>query len=171
MTILCPVCLEEAYVPVGAPDCEYLIIEEFPELVIPTGNLNTWKDEWTPKKILVNELSKAGLNPLQFIVASVYPHYPDGEPNERCYNFGLEYVTTEFIPRMKGVIVLGGNLCKTFTGYELKQVQGLSGVPSALIPDGDVPRVFLPTIRSMYSTTFGEFSLGMKRFAEQLRKQ
>jgi hypothetical protein len=72
------------------------------------------------------------------------------------------------IQNKKGVIILGGNLCKYMTGYDLKQVQGLSSVESQYLPDSDVPRVFLPTIRTLYSTGGGEFTLGIQRWVSQL---
>jgi len=171
MTQYCPACGEEAILPTGSNDCDYLIIEEFPELVIPTPAVGSrWqKDEWTPKKILVNELVKVGMVWQQFRIVSVYPHLPpsDGQPLENCYNFGMEQSISECAEK-KGVIVLGGNLCKYFTGYELKQVQGLSGVNSKYIPSDEI-RMFLPTIRSIYSTGAGEVGIGLSRFAKQLQ--
>lgn len=170
----CPACGEEVVMSSGSQDCDYLIVEEFPELCLPTpAMVSKWqKEEWTPKKILSSELAKVDMVIQQFRIVSAYPHLPpaNGQPLENCYNFGLEQVMGECFGK-KGVIVLGGNLCKTFTGYELKQVQGLSNVPSQYLPDGDIPRVFLPTIRSIYSTGAGEFSLGLQRFVQQLGEQ
>lgn len=177
MNQVCPVCANDIISPVGSSECEYLIIEEFPELTLPTPGMSTvskWKkDEWTPKKIMDNELQKVGMSIRQFRIVSVYMH-DDGSvtPNGQCYDFGLEYAVSECYGR-KGVIILGHNLCKAFTGYELKQVQGLSEVKSLYISDRirggfDAPRVFLPTIRSIYSVGAGEFGLGLQRFANQL---
>lgn len=173
MARYCPVCTEEVTNSSGNSDCDYLIIEEFPELVLPPPSANGWqrqKEEWTPRKILVNELAKIGLVIQQFYILSAFPHHQpnNGTPNEQCYDLGLEQVRSAMEGR-RGIIILGGNLCKQMTGYELKQVQGLSGVDFLLGWDaGDMPRVFLPTIRSIFSTGAGEFGLGLKRFANQI---
>lgn len=169
----CPVCLEEVVPNSGSEECDYAIIEEFPELVLPTPSMQSkyHKDEWTPKKILMNELDKIGMVIQQFRVISVYPHLPpeNGTPIENCYDSGFGRMLSE-IQNKKGVIILGGNLCKSMTGYDLKQVQGLSGVESQYLPDGDtylpneMARVFLPTIRTLYSTGGGEFTLGLQRW-------
>ena len=171
MTSYCSVCAEEVVDPVGDVQNDYLIIEEFPYVIIPPApQVLKWKkDEWTPRKIVANELTKVGMVIQQFHIVSVFPHrIPDnGMPNENCYQVGLENVVTK-ISKYKGVIVLGTNLCKEFTGYDLKSVCGLSGVDSKYIPDGDVPRVFLPSINSIFSTGSGEFGIGLRRFAKQL---
>lgn len=167
----CPSCLEEVIPNSGSEECEYAIVEEFPELCLPTPSMQSkWaKDEWSVKKILMNELDKVGMVIQQFRVISVYPHLPpeSGIPIENCYDSGFGRMLNE-LENKKGVIILGGNLCKTFTGYDLKQVQGLSGVDFLMGNDvGDMPRVFLPTIRTLYSTGAGEFSLGLRRFISQ----
>ena len=168
----CPVCGEEVINPVGSNDCDYLIIEEFSELVLPPPAITSrWqKNDWTPRKILVNELAKVGMVLQQFRIVSVYPHLTpeSGQPNEDCYATGLSFAMDEIHNKL-GIIILGTNLCKEFTGYELKQVCGLSNVPYLLGHDtGDMPRVFLPTIRSIYSTGSGEFRIGLQRFVKQL---
>ena len=167
MTKYCPSCVEEVVPNSGSEECDYAIVEEFPELVLPTpAMLSKWsKDEWTPKKMLGNELAKVGMVIQQFRIITVYPHLPPetGQPNENCYDAGFGRMLEE-IQTKKGVIILGGNLCKSMTGYDLKQVQGLSSVESQYLPDGDIPRVFLPTIRTLYSQGAGEFTLGLKRW-------
>jgi hypothetical protein len=167
----CPACAEEVVPNSGSQECDYAIVEEFPELVLPTLSMRYTsglfsKDEWTPKKMLGNELAKVGMVIQQFRIISVYPHLPpdSGIPIENCYESGFARMVEE-IQTKKGVIILGGNLCKKFTGWELKQVQGLSGVESQYLPDGDIPRVFLSTIRTLYSSGAGEFTLGLKRWA------
>ena len=170
----CPACAEEVVENLNSQDCEYLIIEEFPEIILPTPAMVSkyHKDEWTPKKILVNELAKIHMVLQQFHVVSVYPHLPpeDGMPLDNCYAFGLEQVI-KLCEERKGLIILGGNLCKALTVYELKQVQGLSGVPiQLLLGIWDAPRVFLPNIRTIYATGAGEFSLGLKRFAQSIQQ-
>jgi len=170
----CPACAEEVIESLNSQDCEYLIIEEFPEIILPTPAMVSkyHKDEWTPKKILVNELAKIHMVLQQFHVVSVYPHLPpeDGMPLDNCYAFGLGQVRLQMENR-KGIIILGGNLCKEMSGYELKQVQGLSGVDFLLGYDaGDMPRVFLPNIRTIYATGAGEVSLGLKRFADSIQQ-
>lgn len=173
--IYCPACAEEVINPAGSTDCDFIIVEEFPELCLPTpamGYNNAWKrEEWTPKKILANELTKIGMVPQQFRIVSVFPHLPpaNGMPDENCYNAGLSQAVNE-INGKRGVIVLGSNLCKEFTCYDLKKVQGLSGVESQYIPDGDVPRVFLSSVRTIYSVGAGKFRLGLQRFANQLQE-
>jgi hypothetical protein len=178
MPSYCPSCGEEVVPSLNSTECDYLIIEEFPELVLPApAMMSKWhKDEWSTKKILVNELDKVGMVLQQFHVVSVYPHLPpdNGMPNDNCYAFGLEQATNIGICK-KGVIVLGGNLCKTFTRYEIKQVQGLSDVPSTYLSDRiqggfNCPRVFLPTLRTIYSTGAGEFSIGLQRFAQSIQQ-
>ena len=173
MSSYCPSCGDEVCLPLNSQECEFIIIEEFPELVLPAPAFQSKyaRDEWTPKKILGRELAKVGMVWQQFRIVSVYPHLPpdNGMPNENCYNLGLDWAVNE-ISSKKGVIVLGGNLCKYFTGYELKQVQGLSSVNSQYIPDGDIPRVFLPTLRSIFVSGAGEFGIGLSRFVEQLNK-
>jgi hypothetical protein len=173
MTQYCPSCGEEVVESLNSQDCEYLVIEEFPEIVLPTPAMVSkyHKDEWTPKKILVNELAKIHMVLQQFHVVSVYPHLPpeDGIPLDNCYAFGLEQARLQMENR-KGIIILGGNLCKGMSGYELKQVQGLSGV-DFLYDVEDVPKVFLPNIRTIYATGAGEFSLGLKRFSTQIGDQ
>lgn len=167
----CPSCGNEVIPNVGSQDCDYLIIEEFPELILPTPAMVSkyQHDEWTPKKILINELSKVNMVVQQFRIVSVYPHEcMDGMPTENCYNWGMEQAIGECVGK-KGIVVMGTNLCKFFTGYELKQVQGLSGVPSQYLPDNDIPRVFLPTLRSIYSTGAGEMHIGLQRFANSLQ--
>ena len=173
MAQYCPSCGDEVVLSSGNPSCDYLIIEEFPELILPAPSMSYQnryqKEEWTPKKILANELAKVGMNVQQFYMLSVYPHSDNSPtPNETCYDWGIEQVI-ERIPEYRGIIILGGNLCKFFTDYELKQVQGLSSVSSQYLPDGDIPRVFLPTLRSIYSTGAGEFRLGLERFVSQLQ--
>lgn len=167
----CPACGNEVVPNLNSPDCDFLLIEEFPELILPAPAMVSkyQKDEFTPKKILVSELAKVGMVLQQFHVVSVYPHLPpeDGMPLENCYNWGLEQAIAGAYGK-KGVIVLGGNLCKTFTEYELKPVQGLSGVHSQYLPDEDVARVFLPTIRTVYSVGAGEIAIGLQRFAQQV---
>lgn len=167
----CPSCIEEVVPNSGSEECDYAIVEEFPELVLPTPSMQSkfHRDEWTPKKILMNELDKIGMVIQQFRVISVYPHLPpeSGIPIENCYDSGFGRMLSE-IQNKKGVIILGGNLCKYMTGYDLKQVQGLSSVESQYLPDSDVPRVFLPTIRTLYSTGGGEFTLGIQRWVSQL---
>ena len=169
MTNYCPACGDEVHLPVNSQECEFLIIEEFPELILPTPAIQSkWaKDEWTPKKILISELAKVGMVWQQFRIVSVYSHLPpdSGMPNENCYNLGFDWAMNE-VPSKKGIIVLGGNLCKTLTGYELKQVQGLSNVTWHLV--SEQPRVFLPTLRSIYVSGVGEFGLGLRRFVEQI---
>jgi hypothetical protein len=180
MSNYCPSCGDEVVPSLHSESCDYLIIEEFPELVLPApAMMGKWqKDEFTPKKILVNELDKIGMVLQQFHVISVYPHLPpqDGIPNENCYTFGLEQATS-LINLKKGIIILGGNLCKTFTGYDLKQVQGLSGVPSNYLSIrlnggflGYGELMFLPTLRAIYSTGAGEFSIGLQRFAKSVQQ-
>jgi hypothetical protein len=172
----CPACMEEVVLNTGSEECEYAIVEEFPELVLPTPSMQSkWsKDEFTPKKILINELAKVGMVIQQFRIITVYPHLPpeSGIPIENCYDSGFGRMLSE-IQNKKGVIILGGNLCKKFTGWELKHVQGLSEVHSDYLPDIDrnIPRVFLSTIRTLYSVGSGEMSLGLKRFAKQLEYQ
>lgn len=166
----CPVCAEEVIPNSGSQECNYAIVEEFPELVLPTpAMLSKWsKDEWTPKKIMMNELDKVDMVIQQFRVITVYPHLPpeSGMPDANCYESGFARMVEEVYGK-KGVIILGGNLCKRFTGYELKQVQGLSGVHAVY----DIPATFyLPTIRTLYSSGAGEFTLGLKRFVSQLEK-
>ena len=171
MSQICPVCMEEAVSYTGDSLCDYLIIEEFPELNVKVSGSSWKKDEWTHKKIMNNELNKVDMTINQFRIVSAYPHLPpaSGIPNEKCYDFGLSLLPDEMISKL-GVIVLGSNLCKEFTGYDLKQVQGLSNVDFLLGYDvGDMPRVVLPSIRSLYSTGNGEFSLGLSRFAKQLQ--
>jgi hypothetical protein len=168
----CPACAEEVVLNTGSEECEYAIVEEFPELVLPTPSMQSkWqKDEWTPKKILMSELAKVGMVIQQFRIISVYPHLPpeSGIPIENCYDSGFGRMLSE-IQTKKGVIILGGNLCKKFTGWELKHVQGLSSVDFLLGYDvGDMPRVFLSTIRTLYSVGGGEFTLGLKRWLSQL---
>jgi hypothetical protein len=171
MTNYCPACAEEVVPNSGSQECDYAIVEEFPELVLPTPAMLSkfQRDEWTPKKILGNELAKVGMVIQQFRIISVYPHLPpdSGIPIENCYESGFARMVEE-IQTKKGVIILGGNLCKKFTGWELKQVQGLSGVDSQYLPDGDIPRVFLSTMRTLYSSGAGEVTLGLKRWASQL---
>ena len=164
----CPACGEEVVPNSGSEECDYAIVEEFPELVLPTPSMQSkWsKDEFTPKKILSNELAKIGMVIQQFRIITVYPHLPpeSGLPLENCYSSGMSRCLSE-LEGKKGVIFLGGNLCKYFTNYELKQVQGISGVDFLAGCDvGDMPRVFLPTIRTLYSSS-GEFTLGLKRWA------
>jgi hypothetical protein len=169
----CPSCLEEVVLNTGSEECEYAIVEEFPESVLPTPSMQSkWaKDEWTPKKILMNELDKIGMVIQQFRIITVYPHLPpeSGIPIENCYDSGFGRMLSE-IQNKKGVIILGGNLCKKFTGYELKQVQGLSEVHSDYLPDigRNIPRVFLSTVRTLYSVGCGEFTLGLQRWVSQL---
>lgn len=167
----CPACGEQVVNSLNSDDCDFLLIEEFPELVLPAPSMTSrWqKDEWTTKKILVNELAKVGMVLAQFQVISVFPHHDDNPcPPDNCYQFGLEQ-TRNAMENKKGVIILGGNLCKEMTGYELKQVQGLSGVDFLLGYDaGDMPRVFLPTLRTIYSTGAGEFAIGLQRFAKMV---
>ena len=170
MSQYCPSCVEEVVPNSGSEECDYAIVEEFPELVLPTpAMLSKWsKDEWTPKKILMNELDKIGMVIQQFRIITVYPHLPPetGQPNENCYDAGFGRMLEE-IQTKKGVIILGGNLCKSMTGYDLKQVQGLSRVDFLMGCDvGDMPRVFLPTIRTLYSSGAGEFTLGLRRWAQ-----
>jgi len=168
----CPACANEVVPNSGHPQSDYLLIEEFPELVYPPAPANGWqkREDWTPSKIVANELAKVGMLPQQFHIITVYPHHvpSDGQPSENCYSVGLEQAIS-IIGQYKGVIVLGANLCKTFTGYPIDQVQGLSDVPSQYIPDGDIVRMFLPNIRSIYATGAGEFSIGLKRFADKVR--
>jgi hypothetical protein len=170
MASYCPSCLEEVVLNTGSEECEYAIVEEFPELVLPTPSMQSkWqKDEFTPKKILINELAKVGMVIQQFRIITVYPHLPpeSGIPIENCYDSGFGRMLSE-IQTKKGVIILGGNLCKKFTGYELKQVQGLSGVETTYLPP-EIPVVFLSTIRTLYSVGGGEFTLGLKRWSSQL---
>lgn len=172
-TQFCPACGEEVVPTFGSPECDYLLIEEFPELVLPTPSMVSkyQREEWTPKRILGNELTKIGMVIQQFRVVSVYPHLPpvDGQPLENCYNFGFEQILSE-VNGKRGIIILGGNLCKSFTKYELKQVQGLSGVVSEFIPN-DVPRVFLSSVRSIYASGAGEFAVGLQRFVSQIGEQ
>jgi hypothetical protein len=167
----CPACAEEVVLNTGSEECDYAIVEEFPELVLPTPSMQSkWaKDEWTPKKILMNELAKIGMVIQQFRVITVYPHLPpeSGIPIENCYDSGFGRMLEE-VQAKKGVIILGGNLCKKFTGWELKQVQGLSRVDNQYLPDSDIPRVFLSTIRTLYSVGCGEFNLGITRWSSQL---
>jgi len=169
MTRYCPACGDEVVEPIGAPDCDFLIVEEFPELILPEPAM-TWKkkEEWTVKKILASELAKVGMIPAQFRIVSSYPHLPpaNGQPNENCWDVGLGWAVDE-IPSKSGIIILGGNLCRTFTGYELKQVHGLSEVESEYIPN-DIPRVFMDNIRTIYSKNSGEISLALRRFVSQL---
>jgi hypothetical protein len=165
----CPSCLEEVVPNSGSQECEYAIVEEFPELVLPTPAMQSkWmKDEWSPKKILGNELAKVGMVIQQFRIISVYPHLPpdSGIPIENCYRSGFDRMLNE-LEGKRGVIILGGNLCNAFTGHDLKQVQGLSRVDFLMGCDvGDMPRVFLSTIRTLYSSGAGEFTLGLKRWA------
>jgi hypothetical protein len=47
----------------------------------------------------------------------------------------------------------------------------LSGVNSQYLPDNDVPRVFLPTLRSIFVSGAGEFGLGLRRFVSQIGEQ
>jgi hypothetical protein len=172
MTNYCPACAEEVVPNSGSQECEYAIVEEFPELVLPTLSMRYTsglfsKDEWTPKKMLGNELAKVGMVIQQFRIISVYPHLPpdSGIPIENCYKSGFNRMLNE-LEGKKGVIILGGNLCKAFTGHDLKQVQGLSKVDFLMGCDvGDMPRVFLSTIRTLYSGGAGEFTLGLKRWA------
>ena len=170
MTNYCPSCAEEVVPNSGSLECEYAIVEEFPELVLPTPSMQSkWaKDEWTPKKMLMNELDKVGMVIQQFRVITVYPHLPpeSGIPIENCYDSGFGRMLSE-IQNKRGVIILGGNLCKKFTGWELKHVQGLSGLQSTYLPI-EIPIVCLPTIRTLYSTGSGEFTLGLKRFVSNL---
>ena len=163
----CPACAEEVVPNSGSEECDYAIVEEFPELVLPAPSMLSrfQKDEWSPKKMMVNELAKVGMVIQQFRIITVYPHLPpeSGQPIENCYESGFARMLGE-IQTKKGIIVLGGNLCKKMTGYELKQVQGLSGVHAVY----DIPAtVYLPTIRTLYSTS-GEFTLGLKRFVSNL---
>ena len=163
----CPACGDEVIPNSGSEECDYAIVEEFPELIIPTPAMLSkyQREEWSVKKILMNELDKIGMVIQQFRIISVYPHLPPetGQPNENCYDAGFGRMLEE-IQTKKGIIILGGNLCKSMTGYDLKQVQGLSGVESQYLPDTDVPRVFLPTIRTLFSTGSGEMRLGLKRW-------
>jgi hypothetical protein len=170
MTQYCPACADEVVPP--SNNGNFLLIEEFPELCLPERAMSQWerkKDEWTPRKILQNELQKVGMTIHQFTIMSAFPHkVPDnGQPNEDCYNAGLEYALS-CIPQYQGVVVMGTNLCRSFTGYELKQVLGLSDVVSQYIPDGDMPRVFLHNMKTIYATGAGEFHIGLERFASQL---
>lgn len=166
----CPACAEEVINPAGSTDCDYIIIEEFPELCFPTPAMLSRfsRDEWTPKKILSNELAKIGMVPQQFRIVPAYPHPSSGEQDENCYKFGLSCVGHE-MENKKGIIILGSNLCKEMSGYDLKKVQGLSGVDFLLGYDvGDMPRVFLSSVRTIYSVGAGEFRLGLQRFANQI---
>ena len=173
----CPSCAEEVIPNSGSQECDYAIVEEFPELVLPTPAMLSkyQRDEWTPKKILMNELDKIGMVIQQFRIITVYPHLPpeNGAPNANCYQSGL-IRAEEAMTGKKGVIVLGVNLCKLLTNYELKQVQGLSNVE---LRDDCKPypvptMMFLPAIRTLYSSGAGEFTLGLKRWASfQLGEQ
>jgi hypothetical protein len=103
----CPSCLEEVVLNTGSEECEYAIVEEFPESVLPTPSMQSkWaKDEWTPKKILMNELDKIGMVIQQFRIITVYPHLPpeSGIPIENCYDSGFGRMLSE-IQNKKGVI-------------------------------------------------------------------
>jgi hypothetical protein len=171
MTQYCPACGDEVVPNSGSEECDFAIIEELPELVLPTPAMQSkWsKDEWTPKKILSNELDKIGMVIQQFRVIAVYPHtLSQAEvPVDSCYESGFSRMLEE-IQRKRGVIILGARLCKEFTGHELKQVQGLSRVESQYLPDANVPRMFLPSIKTIYSTGAGEFRIGLRRFSVQL---
>ena len=165
----CPVCAEEAVSPLGSTDNDYLIIEEFPYAMLTPKRTSFNRNEIFPQSILQLELDKVGMLLGKFRFVSVFPHFSheNGDPNANCYASGLARAVDE-INGKKGVIILGANLCKEFTGYELKKVCGLSYVDTKYMPDGDVPRVFLPSIDTIYSTGAGEFGLGLMRFAKQI---
>lgn len=173
MNQYCPSCGEEVVEGLGNPTNDFLIIEELPDLCLPERPKSQFmrqKDEWTSKKVLNAELGKIGMDIRQFRIVSVYPHLPpeSGIPVENCYNFGLGQVRLEMEGK-QGIIIIGGNLCKEMSGFELKQVQGLTGVDFLLGYDaGDMPRAFLPNIRSIYTQGAGEFRIGLNRFAKMI---
>lgn len=163
----CPACGD----PIVQPDIQgrsFLIIEELAELVYPEKMKSKYDNDFTVREILKIELQKVGLMLQQFDIVQVYPHVvpENGMPNENCFDAGLDYAT-DLLVKYKGVIVLGGNLCKIFTGYEINKVQGLTDVESKYIPSG-MPRMFLNKMQSFYAVGNGEFELGFKRFAEQV---
>lgn len=164
----CPACGNET-VPVVINASPFLIIEELPELVLPDQKKTQFADEWTPRGMLHNELQKVGMSIHQFDIVSAFPHTvpENGKPDENCWKAGLDYAIG-FIPKYKGVLILGRNLCKEFTGYELDKVMGLSDVESKYIPDGDIPRYFLQPVRYFYSVGSAEFAIGLQRFAERV---
>jgi len=174
----CPACGNPVVQGSGNLNCDFLIIEEFPELCLPEPPKTGWmksREDWTSRKILIAELAKVGMVIQQFRIVSVYPHTVDADKKKRvldpnCQQFGLEQVVSEILDR-KGVIIFGKELCKEFTGYTLKQVQGLSGVNSQYIPDGDVPRFFAEPLRTILNPKnpgVGEFRIGLERFVSQL---
>jgi hypothetical protein len=170
----CPACAEEVVPNMGSAECDFIVVEEFPDMILPEPAIQGWmknrRPEWTPRKILENELGKLGMVIQQFRIISVFPHLPpaDGMPNENCYQAGLERARNEMEGK-QGIIVLGDNLCKEMTRYNLKGVHGLTGVDFLLGWDaGDQPRMFIDHPRKVLLPKhpgIGEIRIGLERFA------
>ena len=159
---VCPICLEKTVHPHGYSD-DVLIIGEFPgkeELAYGkpfTGHTG---------RILRKELSKLGVDLLQFRVTNLWLHIPNKK--DECF----EYCRDVCLDEAKGkqaILLVGSETTSYFTGYNVSDVNGLQV---------DSPMLSAPIIYAMYNPAIlfhknavGEIRFALNRFVKHLKQE
>ena len=127
MTTHCPACGDRAVKASGSSSSKVLLIGEFPGSI----ELETGRPFTGPAGgVLRKELSKLGVDLLQFRVTNLYIHEPikatkkEPDKGKNCFQAGLN-VCLEEAKGKQAILLVGSESVEFFTGYKVSDVNGL----------------------------------------------
>lgn len=161
----CPICHAETCPPMGHADL--LIVGEFPgqEEMKQHRPFASNPNFMTAGKILRIELSRVGLDLMNFRTLNLWQHEPN--KSEECFKVGYDTVLDEAKGK-SAILLVGSEVVETFTEYKVSDVSGLQ-VDSAVL---SCP-ILYAMVNPSYAThrSLGEVRHGIEKFVKRLQKE
>lgn len=165
MPLYCPSCAEPVCSPIGKSK-ELLILGDAPsQLDIQGGPYATHAMYVTGGKIMRKELEKLGVSLNQFRVTYIWLHEPT--TSESCWQAGYDHALEEAKGK-KAILLVGSDTLKTFTKYNVSDVNGL---------EVDSHVLSAPTIYAMINPglalhrSYGEIRFALTQFVQRLDQE
>src|SRR3990167_5211490 len=170
MTSFCPSCAGRAVRASGNSSSKVLLIGEFPGSI----ELDTGRPFTGPAGgVLRKELSKIGVDLLQFRVTNLYIHEPikatkkEPDKGKNCFQAGLDACLEEAKGK-KAILLVGSESVEFFTGYKVSDVNGLQ-VESPMLSAPIIYATVNPAI--VFHKSLGELRFALTNFVQHIQKE
>ena len=170
MTSFCPSCAGRAVRAFGSSSSKVLLIGEFPGSI----ELETGRPFTGPAGgVLRKELSKLGVDLLQFRVTNLYIHEPikatkkEPDKGKNCFQAGLDACLEEAKGK-KAILLVGSESVEFFTGYKVSDVNGLQ-VESPMLSAPIIYASVNPAI--VFHKSLGELRFAVTNFVKHIQKE
>jgi DNA polymerase len=169
MTSFCPSCGNRAVKASGSLSSKVLLIGEFPGI----NEMDTGRPFTGPAGgVLRKELSKLGVDLLQFRVTNLYIHEPikttkkEPDKGKNCFQAGLDACLEEAKGK-QAILLVGSEAVEFFTGYKVSDVNGLQ-VESPMLSSPIIYASVNPA--AVFHRSLGELRFALVQFVQHIQR-